>query len=212
MIAPATARGVHEPEREPIAAQVVADDVRHQGLPRAPYGEQAQDRRGQRDEQPSGPPHETEPLDRVGPYRRVRLGPVAIETRADHHDHRRRPDEGAGVSDERPPRAEAADQEAAEHRAGHHEGERADELIDRVRLDEQLLGHDVGHDRLECRLEDRLPDPEDHDEADEDRDRELIVDRQEPDRRHRRRADQVAGDHEVTSIHAVGEHAGEDQE
>ena len=72
-----------------------------------------------------------------------------------------------GVEREHGARAERADEDAAERRTDHAQGDRPDELVERVRLRELVLGHEVGNDGVERGREERLARAVD---GDEDRD------------------------------------------
>ena len=91
-------------------------------------------------------------------------------------------------------------------------GERPDELPERVRFDEQLGRDDARHDRRERRSEQRLTHAVDDDQPDEQRDREFAGDGEHADRTDRQESQDVAGDHQVTAVDAVRQHAGTQQQ
>jgi hypothetical protein len=90
-----------------------------------------------------------------------------------------------------------------------HQRERADELIDGVGPDEQVLGHELRHDRVERGMEQCLPHAEDQHEDEQDRDRQCHLDRQEAGGSDRGGPDQVRGDQQTATIHPIREHARE---
>ena len=195
----------HEPERGRLSAEVVLHHDRHEGLPRSPDREQAHGRPDHRDHEPARPADVPEPFgDLPEERRRSLVVGLGLVPRAHQQDHQRRERERGRVREEGDAGAEPGDERAPDQRPHQRHRERSNEVSERVGLNEQVVRHDRRGDRRERGLEDGLPGTVDEHEPEHERDRRLVVQRQDPERRDRDEADHVAGDHQDAAVEAVG--------
>ena len=115
-------------------------------------------------------PHESQALPELPTHRRPSLGaldpdrtPLADQMQIGSGGDQ----EGAGVEDEGPAGADRSDEPAADGRSDEQEGERPDELVERIRLEREVARNDLRNDRREGRAEERFAGPEHDGESDQ---------------------------------------------
>jgi hypothetical protein len=159
------------------------------------------------------PAHEAESLTEVG-HRRARLLAAAVDAEDSRHerDRERRQDKRACVECKRCARAERGDGQTSDRGPGQGHHERADELVERVRLHEHSLRDDLRHGRVERRAEEGVPRSEDDREQEEMPELEHSCEREHRDDGYRERANEVGRDHDPPAVDAVAHHAADEQE
>ena len=119
--------------------------------------------------------------------------------RRHQRDRERRHDERARVEREGRARAKRGDGQPADRRARERHHERADELVERVRLHEHPLRDDLRHRRVERRAEECVPRPEDDREQEEVPELERPGEREHGDDGDRDSANEIGRDHDLAA-------------
>jgi hypothetical protein len=194
------------------AVEVVLDDVRHENLDR-PHEEQVGDGgAGERDPEPAPLADEAPAVAKVTDDR---AGPdgFARDSRRTHQQQREGGDGKAhGVQGERCARAGRADENPADRRAEHAQGDRSDELVERVGLRELALGNQVGDDGVEGRGEEGLARAVDGDDECDMPDLERTRQAQHRKGGRRERPCDVGRQHQVAAVQAIAQRTADEQE
>ncbi len=201
----------HQRQVEAGAVEVIAHDERDERLPRPPDAQQAHRGSQERHEDPGLAPDVPDSFHDV--VRDVLVRCAVVAGRPNRHE----PDadgghgEREGVGEEGHAHAER-DEDASQQRADDHHRDGPHDLADGVGFHQEVFRNDGGDDRQEGGTEQRLPHAEDRHERHEDGNGEGAFEREQTDRTDRREADHVAGDHQVSPVHAIGERTRREQQ